>query len=66
MPKFEVTHADGRVTEVHSDSEANAKQQALHQQTSEIEMIKGRRNKGSTRPEPPPVSVPVSVVKVKD
>lgn len=52
MPKWAVTHEDGRVTEVHSDSEANAKKQANHQEmTSKPGHV---------------ASIAVSVVKVKE
>lgn len=66
MPKWAVTHEDGRVTEVHSPEADSAKKQALHQQISDLEMVKGRRSKGSSRPEPPAPSIPVSVVKIKE
>ena len=54
MPKWAVTHEDGRVTEVHSDSDVNAKKQANHQEMT------NQRKPGYV------ASIAVSAVKVKE
>lgn len=61
MPKYRVTHEDGRETEVHSDREDLIKSQANHEEMTRV-VIADKRG----MPRGPEPSIAVSYVKIKD
>ena len=61
MPKWQVTHEDGRTTNVFAPDEPAAKKQAQHQETTRA-VIAGKRG-FEVKPNP---SAPASVKFVKD
>lgn len=61
MPKFEVELSDGRKISTFAPDDAGAKKQALHHETSRIQIAALRR-----QPVTVSVAFPVNAVKVKD